>query len=125
MSANVGLIYRCLQFVNAQRCENFTYSLTAPPEIQLSPLLISPSQTAALPLVHLALPYLLQVLQAVPAIAPLCQDHRPNPSRAGPRSPSMPDVAQPVVTSEDEFELVMGLFEKATHEKTEFLHLVS
>ncbi|KAH9020325.1 enhancer of polycomb-like-domain-containing protein [Lactarius pseudohatsudake] len=33
-----------------------------------------------------------------------------------------PDVAQPVVISEDEFELVMGLFEKVTHEKTEFLH---
>ena len=28
----------------------------------------------------------------------------------------------PVVISEDEFELVMGLFEKTTHEKTEFLH---
>ena len=36
-----------------------------------------------------------------------------------------PDVAQPVVISEDEFELVMGLFEKVTHEKTEFLHHVS
>ena len=35
-----------------------------------------------------------------------------------------PDVAQPVVISEDEFELVMGLFEKVTHEKTEFLHHV-
>ncbi|KAF8495934.1 enhancer of polycomb-like-domain-containing protein [Russula emetica] len=33
-----------------------------------------------------------------------------------------PDVAQPIVISEDEFELVMGLFEKVTHEKTEFLH---
>jgi hypothetical protein len=33
----------------------------------------------------------------------------------------MLDVAQP---SEDEFELVMGLFEKATLEKTEFLHHV-
>ncbi|KAI9453934.1 enhancer of polycomb-like-domain-containing protein, partial [Russula earlei] len=33
-----------------------------------------------------------------------------------------PDVAQPVSISEDEFELVMGLFEKVTHEKTEFLH---
>ncbi|KAF5320088.1 hypothetical protein D9611_010314 [Ephemerocybe angulata] len=33
-----------------------------------------------------------------------------------------PDVSQPVVISEDEFELVMGLFEKVTHEKTEFLH---
>ncbi|KAI0300651.1 enhancer of polycomb-like-domain-containing protein [Multifurca ochricompacta] len=33
-----------------------------------------------------------------------------------------PDVSQPIVISEDEFELVMGLFEKVTHEKTEFLH---
>ncbi|KAJ2925726.1 hypothetical protein H1R20_g11362, partial [Candolleomyces eurysporus] len=33
-----------------------------------------------------------------------------------------PDLNQPVVISEDEFELVMGLFEKVTHEKTEFLH---
>ncbi|KAJ7600938.1 polycomb enhancer protein [Mycena floridula] len=33
-----------------------------------------------------------------------------------------PDVAQPVVITEDEFELVMGLFEKTTHEKTEYLH---
>lgn len=35
-----------------------------------------------------------------------------------------PDVAQPIVISEDDFELVMGLFEKVTHEKTEFLHHV-
>jgi enhancer of polycomb-like protein len=35
-----------------------------------------------------------------------------------------PDLNQPVVISEDEFELVMGLFEKVTHEKTEFLHHV-
>ncbi|KAJ2913088.1 hypothetical protein MD484_g7323, partial [Candolleomyces efflorescens] len=33
-----------------------------------------------------------------------------------------PDLNQPVVISEDEFELVMGLFEKVTHENTEFLH---
>ncbi|TFY53253.1 hypothetical protein EVG20_g10201, partial [Dentipellis fragilis] len=33
-----------------------------------------------------------------------------------------PDVRQPVAMSEDEFELVMGLFEKVTHQKTEFLH---
>ncbi|KAH9949542.1 enhancer of polycomb-like-domain-containing protein [Amylocystis lapponica] len=33
-----------------------------------------------------------------------------------------PDVNQSVVMSEDEFELVMALFEKITHEKTEFLH---
>ncbi|EAU90006.2 NuA4 histone acetyltransferase subunit [Coprinopsis cinerea okayama7 len=34
-----------------------------------------------------------------------------------------PDVNQPTTISEDEFELVMGLFEKVAHEKTEFLHL--
>ncbi|KAH9852530.1 enhancer of polycomb-like-domain-containing protein [Lenzites betulinus] len=33
-----------------------------------------------------------------------------------------PDLAQPVAISEDEFELVMAIFEKVTHEKTEFLH---
>ncbi|KAN0132706.1 hypothetical protein V8E53_009377 [Lactarius tabidus] len=32
-----------------------------------------------------------------------------------------PDIVQPIVILEDEFELVMGLFE-VTHEKTEFLH---
>lgn len=35
-----------------------------------------------------------------------------------------PDVVQPVPITEDEFELTMGLFEKVTHEKTEFLHHV-
>ena len=35
-----------------------------------------------------------------------------------------PEVAQPLTMSENEFELVMGLFEKITHEKTEFLHHV-
>lgn len=35
-----------------------------------------------------------------------------------------PDVSQPLVITEDEFELLMGLFEKVTHEKTEFLHHV-
>ncbi|KAH7923575.1 hypothetical protein BV22DRAFT_1015104 [Leucogyrophana mollusca] len=33
-----------------------------------------------------------------------------------------PESAQPVGITEDEFELVMGIFEKVTHEKTEFLH---
>ncbi len=33
-----------------------------------------------------------------------------------------PDISQPVVISEDEFELVMGVFEKVTHEQTEYLH---
>lgn len=35
------------------------------------------------------------------------------------------DVPQPLTMSEDEFELVMAIFEKVTHEKTEFLHHVS
>lgn len=35
-----------------------------------------------------------------------------------------PEVSQPVVITEDEFELVMAVFEKVTHEKTEFLHHV-
>ncbi|KAI0360579.1 hypothetical protein OH77DRAFT_698921 [Trametes cingulata] len=33
-----------------------------------------------------------------------------------------PDFAQPVAITEDEFEVVMAIFEKVTHEKTEFLH---
>ncbi|RDB21980.1 Enhancer of polycomb-like protein 1 [Hypsizygus marmoreus] len=33
-----------------------------------------------------------------------------------------PEVSQPLVISEDEFELVMGVLEKVTHEKTEYLH---
>ncbi|KAI0751454.1 enhancer of polycomb-like-domain-containing protein [Daedaleopsis nitida] len=36
-----------------------------------------------------------------------------------------PDVVQAVSINEDEFELVMAIFEKITHEKTEFLHHVS
>lgn len=35
-----------------------------------------------------------------------------------------PESTQPVVISEDEFELVMGVFEKVTHDRTEFLHHV-
>ena len=35
-----------------------------------------------------------------------------------------PNVTQPIVISQDKSELVMGLFEKVTHEKTEFLHHV-
>lgn len=37
-----------------------------------------------------------------------------------------PDISQPVVISEDEFELVVGVFEKVTltHERTEYLHHV-
>ncbi|KAF9530669.1 enhancer of polycomb-like-domain-containing protein [Crepidotus variabilis] len=33
-----------------------------------------------------------------------------------------PEASQPVPISEDEFELVMGVFEKVTHERTEYLH---
>ncbi|PSR71467.1 hypothetical protein PHLCEN_2v12734 [Hermanssonia centrifuga] len=33
-----------------------------------------------------------------------------------------PEITQPAVMSEDEFELVLSVFEKVTHEKTEFLH---
>ncbi|KAH7886603.1 enhancer of polycomb-like-domain-containing protein [Phlebopus sp. FC_14] len=33
-----------------------------------------------------------------------------------------PESAQPISITEDEFELVMGIFEKVTHDKTEFLH---
>jgi len=33
-----------------------------------------------------------------------------------------PEPTQPVVISEDEFELIMGIFEKVTHERTEYLH---
>jgi enhancer of polycomb-like protein len=36
-----------------------------------------------------------------------------------------PEVAQLVVMSEDEFELLMAVFEKVTHDKTEYLHHVS
>ena len=33
-----------------------------------------------------------------------------------------PDLSAPVVMSEDEFELVMAVFEKVTYDKTEYLH---
>lgn len=35
-----------------------------------------------------------------------------------------PEALLPVVITEDEFELVMGIFEKVTHERTEYLHHV-
>jgi enhancer of polycomb-like protein len=35
-----------------------------------------------------------------------------------------PETCQPTTISEDEFELVMGLYEKITHERTEYLHHV-
>ncbi|KAK1224970.1 Enhancer of polycomb-like protein 1 [Marasmius sp. AFHP31] len=45
------------------------------------------------------------------------------PSSRGTKSKGKePDSPQPVAITEDQFELVMGLFEKVTHEKTEFLH---
>jgi hypothetical protein len=45
-------------------------------------------------------------------------------SRAAKAKGKEPDVPAPIAMNEDEFELVMGIFEKATHEKTEFLHHV-
>jgi enhancer of polycomb-like protein len=33
-----------------------------------------------------------------------------------------PEVIQPITMSEDAFELVMGMFEKCSHGRTEFLH---
>ena len=48
-------------------------------------------------------------------------------SRNAPRSAKgkgkEPDHPQPVLINEDEFELIMGVFEKATHDKTPYLHL--
>ena len=35
-----------------------------------------------------------------------------------------PESAQAVAITKDEFELAMGMFEKITHDKTEFLHHV-
>ncbi len=35
-----------------------------------------------------------------------------------------PEALLPVIITEDEFELVMGIFEKVTHERTEYLHHV-
>ncbi|KAG7090577.1 hypothetical protein E1B28_009684 [Marasmius oreades] len=43
-------------------------------------------------------------------------------SRSAKSKGKEPDSVQPVVITEDEFELVMGLYEKVTHEETEFLH---
>ncbi|VDC03110.1 unnamed protein product [Peniophora sp. CBMAI 1063] len=45
-------------------------------------------------------------------------------SRSAKAKGKEPDVSQAVAMSEDEFELVMGIFEKVTHEKTPFLHHV-
>jgi enhancer of polycomb-like protein len=49
---------------------------------------------------------------------------RSGPSRSAKAKGKEPDVIQPISISEDDFELVMGLFEKVTHEKTEYLHHV-
>ena len=45
-------------------------------------------------------------------------------SRSAKAKGKEPEASQPVVVSEDEFELVMGVFEKVTHERTEYLHHV-
>ena len=45
-------------------------------------------------------------------------------SRSAKSKGKEPDVPQPFAITEDEFELVMGIFEKVTHDKTEFLHHV-
>jgi len=48
----------------------------------------------------------------------------PRTSRSAKAKGKEPEASQPVVISEDEFELVMGAFEKITHDRTEFLHHV-
>lgn len=45
------------------------------------------------------------------------------PLRAALR-PKKPEASQPIVISDDMFELIMGIFEKATHKRTEFFHHV-
>ncbi|KAG8215759.1 enhancer of polycomb-like-domain-containing protein [Butyriboletus roseoflavus] len=44
------------------------------------------------------------------------------PQRSAKAKGKEPESAQAVAITEDEFELVMGIFEKVTHDKTEFLH---
>ncbi|KAH8828066.1 enhancer of polycomb-like-domain-containing protein [Flagelloscypha sp. PMI_526] len=46
----------------------------------------------------------------------------PKPSSSSKAKGKDPEALQPVVISEDDFELVMSIFERVTHEKTEFLH---
>lgn len=46
------------------------------------------------------------------------------PQRSAKAKGKEPESAQAVTIMEDEFELVMGIFEKVTHDKTEFLHHV-
>ena len=45
-------------------------------------------------------------------------------SRSAKAKGKEPDVSHPVVISEDSFELVMGIYEKLTSEKYEYLHHV-
>ncbi|KAF8127863.1 enhancer of polycomb-like-domain-containing protein [Boletus edulis] len=47
---------------------------------------------------------------------------RSYPQRSAKAKGKEPESAQAVSITEDEFELVMGIFEKSTHDKTEFLH---
>ncbi|KAH0835627.1 enhancer of polycomb-like-domain-containing protein [Lanmaoa asiatica] len=47
---------------------------------------------------------------------------RSYPQRSAKAKGKEPESAQAVAITEDEFELVMGIFEKITHDKTEFLH---
>ncbi|KIJ67208.1 hypothetical protein HYDPIDRAFT_25680 [Hydnomerulius pinastri MD-312] len=47
---------------------------------------------------------------------------RSGPGRSAKAKGKEPESAQAVAITEDEFELVMGVFEKVTHDKTEFLH---
>ena len=49
---------------------------------------------------------------------------RSGPQRSAKAKGKEPESAQAVAITEDEFELVMGIFEKITHDKTEFLHHV-
>ena len=46
------------------------------------------------------------------------------PQRSAKARGKEPESVQAVAITEDEFELVMGIFEKVTHDKTEFLHHV-
>jgi enhancer of polycomb-like protein len=45
-----------------------------------------------------------------------------HPQRSSKAKGKEPDLSTPVAMSEDEFELVVAVFEKITHDKTEYLH---
>ncbi|KIJ13620.1 hypothetical protein PAXINDRAFT_116937 [Paxillus involutus ATCC 200175] len=47
---------------------------------------------------------------------------RSGPQRSAKAKGKEPESAQAVAITEDEFELIMGIFENVTHDKTEFLH---